>query len=101
MTAFIREIKRMEEQIERCQTEISNLKKIQLTIIKAYEVPIGELGLSIRAYRCLLSENLATVGDVLDMYYQNPDFLLAIRGFGEGSLLELETLLKSKGYLSD
>lgn len=63
------------------------------------DVPIEELELSMRAYNCLKRASIDRVGDILVRLERGADELLAIRNFGQKSLVELIESMKQKGYL--
>jgi DNA-directed RNA polymerase subunit alpha len=64
------------------------------------DVPIEELELSMRAYNCLKRAGIEKVGDVLARLERGLDELLAIRNFGQKSLVELIDSMKQKGFLN-
>jgi len=66
---------------------------------KYMDVPIEELELSMRAYNCLKRASIDKVGDILVRLERGPDELLAIRNFGQKSLVELVDSMKQKGFL--
>jgi len=57
-------------------------------------LPIGELELSVRSSRCLESENIRTVGDLLSC---GEEHLLQVRNFGQTSLEEVNKKLGELG----
>lgn len=61
-------------------------------------IPIGELGLSVRAYNCLKNLEIEMVGDIIS-YSKNE--LMKIRSFGKKSLAEIESALNSMGLRLD
>ena len=61
-----------------------------------YNMPIEELGLSVRTYNCLKRSNIATVGQILE---RTEEDLLALRNFGRKSLDELNERLQAFGIL--
>ena len=63
------------------------------------DVPIEELELSMRSYNCLKRAGIDKVGDILTRLERGPDELLAIRNFGQKSLVELIDSMKQKGFL--
>ncbi len=65
---------------------------------EVYQTPIEKLSLSPRTLNCLKRAHMGKVGEVLEM--SNSE-LLKIRNFGEKSLEELMTKLKSEGMLSE
>ncbi|MHB1294490.1 MAG: DNA-directed RNA polymerase subunit alpha [Anaerolineae bacterium] len=66
-----------------------------------YDVPIEELDLAMRAYNCLKRAGITRVGEILERLDRGPTELLAIRNFGQKSLVELVDSLKEKGYLPE
>ncbi len=52
--------------------------------------PIGELELSVRSRKCMERMNIATIGELCNMSDQD---LLAVRNFGQTSLVEIRTKL--------
>ena len=67
---------------------------------RMYDVPIEDLGLSVRAYNCLKRAGVTKVGEVLDRLEKSEEEILAVRNFGRKSLEELKQSLASKGFLS-
>ncbi len=63
------------------------------------DIPIDELGLSVRAFNSLKRSGLTTVGDVLLRLQEGEDAMLNIRNFGQKSLNELIERLAEQGYL--
>ncbi len=63
-----------------------------------YNTPIETLDLSVRVFNSLKRTGITTVGEVLDMLDRGTDAMLAIRNFGEKSLVELEERLREKGH---
>jgi DNA-directed RNA polymerase subunit alpha len=68
---------------------------------QAYATPIEDLGLGVRVYNALKRTGISNVGEVLEMVARGTDALLAIRNFGEKSLIELMDQLEDKGFLSE
>ena len=64
-----------------------------------YEMPIGELDLSVRVYTCLKRTGITTVGEVLEKLAKGDDEMLSIRNFGTKSLVELKEKLRVRGLL--
>jgi len=64
-------------------------------------VPIEDLDLAMRAYNCLKRAGISSVGEVLERLEQGPAEILAIRNFGQKSLMELLDRLREKGYLPE
>lgn len=68
---------------------------------EVYEIPIEQLDLSVRVFNSLKRTGITNVGEVLEMLERGPDAMLAIRNFGEKSLEELKSVLRSKGFLPE
>jgi len=66
---------------------------------QVYEMPLDELGLSVRSYNCLKRAGISKVGEVLERMRMGEDELLSIRNFGRKSLEELREHLEEKGLL--
>ncbi|MBI4299505.1 MAG: DNA-directed RNA polymerase subunit alpha [Chloroflexi bacterium] len=60
-----------------------------------YDIPIEELGLSVRAHNCLKRSNITKVGQILQM---SQDELLGIKNFGYKSFVELQEKLAALGF---
>jgi DNA-directed RNA polymerase subunit alpha len=67
---------------------------------RVYDVPIEDLGLSVRAYNCLKRAGVTKVGEVLERLEKSEEEILAVRNFGRKSLEELKDSLIAKGFLS-
>ncbi len=66
-----------------------------------YDAPIEQLDLSVRVFNSLKRTGITKVGEMLDMLERGEETMLAIRNFGEKSLDELRSQLRSKGFLQD
>lgn len=66
-----------------------------------YDVPIEDLDLAMRAYNCLKRAGITTVGEIIERLERGPAEILAIRNFGQKSLVELIERLREKGYLPE
>ena len=64
-----------------------------------YEVAIEDLELPMRAYNCLKRAGISNVGQILERLARGGGEMLAIRNFGQKSLVELVDKLRGKGYL--
>jgi len=64
-----------------------------------YEVAIEDLELPMRAYNCLKRAGISNVGQILERLARGGGEMLAIRNFGQKSLVELVDKLRVKGYL--
>ena len=67
----------------------------------AYDVPIEELDLAMRAYNCLKRAGITKVGEILERLERGPAEILAIRNFGQKSLEELVRKLRAKDCLPE
>lgn len=56
--------------------------------------PLDALGLSVRAFNCVTSEGLSTIGQLCA---RSPEELLEHRSFGETTLLEVKERLAEHG----
>ena len=61
--------------------------------------PIEDLGLSVRVYNCLKRTGISQVGEVLQRLSRGDEEMLAIRNFGEKSLVELKEKLIAQGFI--
>ncbi len=59
-----------------------------------FDNPVGDLGLSVRARKCLSRLGILTVGELLN---RSPDELLGVRNFGVTSLNEIRQKLSEAG----
>jgi DNA-directed RNA polymerase subunit alpha len=66
-----------------------------------YDVPIEDLDLAMRAYNCLKRSGITNVGEILERLDRGVNEMLAIRNFGQKSLIELVDRMKEKGYLPE
>lgn len=82
------------------QSDTSVPIQVLASSIQFVDVPIEDLELSMRAYNCLKRAGVEKVGDILARLERGSDELLAIRNFGQKSLVELIESMKQKGYLS-
>ena len=64
------------------------------------DIAIEELELPMRAFNCLKRAGIMTVGEILDRLEKGASEMLAIRNFGQKSLVELVDTLKERGYLA-
>ncbi|MBI2846108.1 MAG: DNA-directed RNA polymerase subunit alpha [Chloroflexi bacterium] len=62
-----------------------------------YERPIEDLELTVRAFNSLKRAGITKVGEVLERLEKGDDEILAIRNFGQKSLVELKEALVEKG----
>lgn len=63
-------------------------------IAESLDLPVEELGLSVRSYNCLKREGIHTVGELVA---RSEEDLLDIRNFGSKSILEVKVTLHNLG----
>ncbi len=68
---------------------------------EAAEMPIENLDLTVRVFNSLKRTGITTVGDVLELLDKGEEAILAIRNFGEKSLVELKEQMADKGFLDE
>jgi DNA-directed RNA polymerase subunit alpha len=66
---------------------------------RVYDIPIEDLGLSVRVFNALKRAGVSKVGEVLDMMGKGSEVILTVRNFGDKSLNELKERLQELGYL--
>ena len=59
-----------------------------------FDNPVGDLGLSVRARKCLSRLGILTIGELMN---RSPDELLGVRNFGVTSLNEIRQKLGEAG----
>jgi DNA-directed RNA polymerase subunit alpha len=64
-------------------------------------MPIENLDLTVRVFNSLKRTGITTVADVLELLDKGEEAILAIRNFGEKSLVELREKLVEKGFLDE
>jgi DNA-directed RNA polymerase subunit alpha len=73
--------------------EIEEVDEHYLHMRKLLKTPIGDLDLSVRAYNCLKSADIKTLGDLVKLDIAD---MMKFRNFGKKSLTELEQLVAEK-----
>ena len=68
---------------------------------EAAEMPIENLDLTVRVFNSLKRTGITTVADVMELLDKGEEAILAIRNFGEKSLVELKEKLIEKGFLEE
>jgi DNA-directed RNA polymerase subunit alpha len=68
---------------------------------EAADMPIENLDLTVRVYNSLKRTGITSVGDVLELLDKGEEAILAIRNFGEKSLIELKEKMADKGFLEE
>ncbi len=81
--------------VEAARVDMPTLSSIPIPP-QVYDTSIESLDLSVRAYNCLKRSNITKVGQVLSMTQED---LLAVRNFGEKSLVELREKLMERNLL--
>lgn len=66
----------------------------ELVSVSILNIPIGDLGLSVRAFNCLKTAEIKTLGELVEF---EKEALLGFRNFGKTSLKEIEEIVKSYG----
>ncbi len=61
----------------------------------AYDHPLEDTDLPLRVYNLLIDAGMTSVGDLMEIFYFDPDQLLAIDGFGPSSLEAVETVINT------
>lgn len=86
---------------EMLSVPIAEAKPVSTINSEAAETPIENLDLPVRVFNSLKRTGIATVGDVLDLLGKGEEAILAIRNFGEKSLVELKEAMAAKGFLKE
>jgi len=68
---------------------------------EAAEMPIENLDLTVRVFNSLKRTGITTGADGLELLNKGEEASLAIRNFGEKSLVELTEKLVEKGFLDE
>lgn len=66
---------------------------------RVYDIPIEDLGLTVRVFNALKRAGVSKVGEVLDMMGKGSEVILTVRNFGDKSLNELKERMRELGYL--
>lgn len=66
--------------------------------LEQYNLPIEELGLSVRTFNCLKRAGITKSGELLE---KSDDELINIKNFGQKALEEVKQQLKERGFISD
>ena len=80
---------------------IEQAEPVQTVNSEAAEMPIENLDLTVRVFNSLKRTGITTVGDVLELLDKGEEAILAIRNFGEKSLIELKEKMAEKGFLEE
>ncbi len=74
--------------------EDNQVDEEMLRMRKLLKTPLAELDLSVRAYNCLKSADVKSLGDLVKLEISD---MMKFRNFGKKSLTELEQLVSEKG----
>jgi DNA-directed RNA polymerase subunit alpha len=74
--------------------EVSEVDEEMLRMRKLLKTPLADLDLSVRAYNCLKSADIKSLGDLARLEVAD---MMKFRNFGKKSLTELEQLVADKG----
>ena len=86
---------------EMLSVPIEQAEPVQTVNSEAAEMPIENLDLTVRVFNSLKRTGITTVGDVLELLDKGEEAILAIRNFGEKSLIELKEKMAEKGFLEE
>jgi len=81
--------------------EVEEVKEEEAIPRRIYEMPIDELGLSVRVYNALKRSGIHKMGQLLEKMAEGKDAILTIRNFGQKSLEELVEKLKERDLLPE
>ncbi len=76
------------------ETEVEQVDEEMLHMRKLLKTQLHDLDLSVRAYNCLKSAGVKTLGDLVQLEISD---MMKFRNFGKKSLAELEQLVAEKG----
>lgn len=74
--------------------EVQEVDEEMLKMRKLLKTPLADLDLSVRAYNCLKSADVKSLGDLVKLEISD---MMKFRNFGKKSLTELEQLVADKG----
>ena len=86
---------------EMLSVPIQQAEPVSTVNSEAAEMPIENLDLTVRVFNSLKRTGVTTVGDVLELLDKGEEAILAIRNFGEKSLVELKQAMADKGFLEE
>ena len=66
--------------------------------LEQYNMPVEELGLSVRTFNCLKRAGITKAGELLE---KSDEELISIKNFGQKALDEVKQQLKDKGFVSE
>lgn len=85
---FMKRLKRREE----IQAEKEKLKDQHSPLA----LSVDEMSLGTRAQKALAAANVTTVGDVMELFEQGEDALLALPGIGQKALIDIKRFLRAE-----
>lgn len=89
---FMRRLQRRGELFQQQQEEEEKRNPLNLAV--------EEMSLGTRSTNALKEANLTTVGDVLAMFQQGEEALLALPGVGQKALIDIKRFLRSEGLIA-
>jgi large subunit ribosomal protein L31 len=94
-----------EGQVDRFMKRLQRREEIQSAKEEkeAHRSPIAlsvdAMSLGTRAQKALIAAELTTVGDVLDLFQEGEDALLALPGIGQKALIDIKRFLRAEGLI--
>jgi large subunit ribosomal protein L31 len=88
---FMRRLQKREELAKEVEVVEETAKPVNLTV--------DGIGLGTRATKALQTADVTTVGDVLALFNQGEDALLALPGIGQKALIDIKRFLRSEGLI--
>jgi DNA-directed RNA polymerase subunit alpha len=66
---------------------------------EVFDIPIEQLDLSVRVFNSLKRTGITSVGEVLEHMSRGDEAMMAIRNFGDKSLVELREKMIERGFV--
>ncbi len=94
-----------EGQVDRFLRRLQRREEIQAALEEEVEertpenFSVEEMSLSPRATNALIEAGHTTVGDVLALFNESEDLLLAIQGVGQRALIDIKRYLRAEGLI--
>ncbi len=89
---FMRRLQRREELRQQQEKEEEKRAPLKLSV--------EEMSLGTRATNALKDAEVTTVGDIMNLYEQGEDALLALPGVGQKALIDIKRFLRSEGLIA-
>ncbi len=89
---FMRRLQRREELRQTQEQEEEKRAPLKLSV--------EEMSLGTRATNALQEANVTTVGDIMALYEQGEEALLALPGVGQKALIDIKRFLRSEGLIA-